>query len=419
MTFAGGGLLIAAAWLLGALWLPSPYSPLTTVLAEPLAVLLVVLAWRFRRSRLALAAVTIAVANLLLRGPMAEAVSAGQGSALAALAILLPLNLAAIALAPERPLTRPWVAVHLAVILLQPWLVAGLFWLAPAAAVSLPGAWVRVLASSHTWLLVFLIAAVFTALVLVARRGAFEVASVWVLTASGLALLVAHSPHQATLMLAGAQLVLLFAVIEDSYHLAYHDQLTGLPGRRALEEGLRLLHGDYTLAMVDIDHFKRFNDRFGHEVGDQALRMVADELARVGGGGRAYRYGGEEFAILFPGQTLPAVEEQLEKLRLRVASRTFAIRSPHRPRRRPERPVTPPTVERVTVTVSIGAAESGAMAAEPPRVLKAADAALYRAKRRGRNRVVLDGSRGRLRPQYRKVGASKGGKAGRSRVSTR
>lgn len=420
ITFVGGALLIAAAWSVGALGLPSLYRPLTTVVAEPLAVLLLVLAWRFRRSRLALAALVIALANLLVRGPAAAAVDVGQGVTLAAHALLLPINLAVITLAPERPVPHRRVALHAAVILLQPWLVAGVPRLlaASGSTLALPASWTGILSSRSTWLLVFLIAGVFSALALVARRGAFEVGALWALVASGLALLAVTSSHRAALMLASAQLVLLFAVVEESYHLAYHDELTGLPGRRALEEALRLLDGEYALAMVDVDRFKGFNDRFGHEAGDQALRMVADELAKVGGGGRAYRYGGEEFAILFPGRSLPDVEEPLERLRARIAARQFALRSPHRPRRRPERPLTPTTVRKVQVTVSIGAAESGAMAADPPQVLKAADAALYRAKRRGRNRLVLEGSRGRLRPQYKKAATQRGGKVREPRPRT-
>ena len=83
--------------------------------------------------------------------------------------------------------------------------------------------------------------------------------------------------------------------------MAYDDELTGLPARRALNEALTRLRGVYTVAMVDIDHFKRFNDEHGHDVGDQLLRMVGARVGEVRGGGRAFRYGGEEFAVLFPG----------------------------------------------------------------------------------------------------------------------
>jgi diguanylate cyclase (GGDEF)-like protein len=254
--------------------------------------------------------------------------------------------------------------------------------------------WLRLLGVSHAALLASLIAAVFAALAFAARRGTFEVAVLWVLVASAVALGGTREVYQATLMLASAQLVLLFALVEDSYRLAYHDQLTGLPGRRALDEDIRALDGDYVIAMVDIDRFKRFNDRFGHEVGDQALRMVADALVNVGGGGRGFRYGGEEFAVLFPAGRPTEAREHLEKLRASVAERRFAIRSPKRPRKKPEKPVKSTTpIERVNLTVSVGAAGPTLQNPDPEAVLRAADAALYRAKRRGRNRVLVEGVR--------------------------
>ncbi|MER3423211.1 MAG: GGDEF domain-containing protein, partial [Nitrospiraceae bacterium] len=78
---------------------------------------------------------------------------------------------------------------------------------------------------------------------------------------------------------AAAGLVLTLAVLQTSYAMAYHDDLTGLPGRRALNETLLKLSGRYTIAMVDVDHFKTFNDQYGHDVGDQVLRMVASHVA--------------------------------------------------------------------------------------------------------------------------------------------
>jgi diguanylate cyclase (GGDEF)-like protein len=123
-------------------------------------------------------------------------------------------------------------------------------------------------------------------------------------------------------------------VLQDSYRMAFHDELTGLPGRRALNERLMGLDDHYAIAMIDVDHFKLFNDSWGHEVGDQVLKLVASRLQRVGGGGRAYRYGGEEFTIVFAG--------------LRLSE----------------------------------------WPAAPDKVVDAADAALYRAKNGGRNRVA-------------------------------
>ena len=99
-----------------------------------------------------------------------------------------------------------------------------------------------------------------------------------------------------------AALVLASSIIENSYSLAYQDELTSLASRRAFNDALLRLKPPYTIAAVDIDHFKRINDNFGHDTGDQVLRLVASRLARVSGGGEAFRVGGEEFTILFPGR---------------------------------------------------------------------------------------------------------------------
>jgi diguanylate cyclase (GGDEF)-like protein len=188
--------------------------------------------------------------------------------------------------------------------------------------------------------------------------------------------------------LATASFILLLSVIELSHAMAFKDELTGLPARRALKEDLLKLGSDYCLAMLDIDHFKKFNDTHGHDVGDQVLRMVAAKLAGVTGGGRAFRYGGEEFTIIFPGRYADEALHHLEEVRKEVAHSGFAIRQGGRPRKRPKNPRTRKNpVKQVSVTISIGAAWPDECAGTPDDVLKAADKALYRAKKSGRNRV--------------------------------
>ncbi len=80
---------------------------------------------------------------------------------------------------------------------------------------------------------------------------------------------------------ATAALILAASLIETSYVLAYHDELTGIRGRRAFNESLLSLDQQYAIAIVDIDHFKKFNDTYGHDVGDQVLCMVAKRLSQV------------------------------------------------------------------------------------------------------------------------------------------
>jgi len=114
--------------------------------------------------------------------------------------------------------------------------------------------------------------------------------------------------HYLPALFSGAALLIMqLAVIQESHNMAFRDDLTGLPSRRALNEQLPGLGSRYAIAMVDVDHFKRFNDTYGHDVGDQVLKVVAARLMGVTGGGRPFRYGGEEFTVLFPGQECQGV----------------------------------------------------------------------------------------------------------------
>jgi diguanylate cyclase (GGDEF)-like protein len=140
--------------------------------------------------------------------------------------------------------------------------------------------------------------------------------------------------------------------------------------------------------MVDVDHFKKFNDTYGHDSGDQALKMVASRLAHVTGGGKAYRYGGEEFAILFPDKPVEEAFTYLDRMRRLIEQSPFMVRGPDRRRtRRKKQKAGGKTETSVTVSVGIAASQRNEFTVEE--VLRAADQALYKAKNRGRNCTVI------------------------------
>ena len=183
--------------------------------------------------------------------------------------------------------------------------------------------------------------------------------------------------------------LLLHALLSDSYQMAFSDELTGLSARRALLQSSISLGNKYTLAMLDVDHFKKFNDTYGHDVGDQVLKMVAAKLDAVKGGGKAYRYGGEEFTIIFANKDVNYAIPYLEQVRESIAHYNMSIRQDSRPEDSDEgktqRKKKNASSETVNVTISIGVAERGGDLKEFEQVLKQADEALYRAKQAGRN----------------------------------
>jgi diguanylate cyclase len=159
------------------------------------------------------------------------------------------------------------------------------------------------------------------------------------------------------------------------------DGLTNLANRKSFDEELEracaeadLAGGTVQLAVLDIDHFKNFNDTWGHQTGDQVIRYVASVIGRVGAPPRfAARYGGEEFAMIFAGETSNQVERTLHEILEEVASRRLKRRSTNE--------------DLGAVTISAGFAER--RASEPPTsLMERADEALYASKRTGRNRVT-------------------------------
>ncbi len=179
---------------------------------------------------------------------------------------------------------------------------------------------------------------------------------------------------------------LVAVVLESVWRHMNVDELTELPGRRPLRHHMRCLGKEYTMAIVDIDHFKRINDTYGHPVGDQVLKFLAAELPRVAAG-RVYRYGGEEFVVVYEDGAYEQVLNNLDDLREAVSRKAFYLRGADRPEKRPRKPRAGQQAGRVELTVSIGAARGRPPHAIPQETLDAADQALYRAKEQGRNRV--------------------------------
>ena len=201
-----------------------------------------------------------------------------------------------------------------------------------------------------------------------------------------------HSKISTMLHFSAASLILIITSIETSFSMAYIDELTELPGRRSLNETLANLGRRYAIAMIDIDHFKKFNDKYGHKTGDQVLKMVASKLKELTGGAKVFRYGGEEFTAVFPGKTAKEVVPHLDTYRKIMESSPFTVRGRSRKKSSAENRGKTTRAGRsrkgIHITVSIGVASPNRRMATPEKVLKAADRILYKAKKAGRNRVL-------------------------------
>jgi diguanylate cyclase len=166
--------------------------------------------------------------------------------------------------------------------------------------------------------------------------------------------------------------------LEEQRERALIDTLTGLPNRAGLEKRMEEEYerwqrygGELLLVMLDVDHFKRVNDQFGHLSGDKVLRLIAQQLSRrlrksdfIG------RFGGEEFVILMPGTTVEKAATVLEELRNGIENSPFHFKN-----------------ERVTITISIGFTDFR-QDDTLDQVFERADKAMYRAKGDGRNQVM-------------------------------
>src|SRR5712671_635995 len=237
----------------------------------------VLLSWYYDQSRL-LCSASAVVLTVLALGPLAP----DSNMVKLAAVILLPLNFNLVAVLKERGVMTSDGLLKVGIVAAQPF---GVFWIVQRNSnwgASLGwggfGAW-----AGLPWIveLSFAIGALTVLTLVFSRRTKVEQGLLWALVAMFLGLNQLEAGPSgpaldALFFYSGtAGLVLVFAVLEHGYDIAYRDELTGLPGRRAFNNVMERLGGTYAIAMCDVDHFKRFNDTYGHDAGDQVLRKVA------------------------------------------------------------------------------------------------------------------------------------------------
>jgi GGDEF domain-containing protein len=405
-------LLLAAAWgaMLYSSHVPQAIDVLLPYLPYGLGLVGAIIGWRFNRSRLVFSMAMLVIGHWLLLGP-GSSIKPGTTGEIGYMtyAFLFPIGLVTLSLLHERGLLSRLGLVRallfaaiggvaVAITVAHLWLgkdVAGNLhdWVRLVLSLQLlPQAYLPQTVIPALALAAFGAAAVFFVLRLVALGNPpLESGALGALVAVGLALHFAGDASTGSVFFTTAATTLLIAAIQDGYRLAFHDELTGLPGRRALMNETMKLGSRYAIAMLDVDHFKKFNDTYGHDVGDQVLRMVASRMEMVGGGGKAFRYGGEEFTVVFSGKSSDEAVEHLDSLRQNIKESGFTIRSKDRKRKNAANRSNGKARNgrKVSVTISIGVAERSDNNPSPDAVIKAADQALYRAKKDGRNRVSV------------------------------
>ncbi len=392
-------LLIAAGLLIDPVaQLPAAHKLTLSQLPYALATGVALMAYGFNRNQILFATLNLISAYLLIQlGLQVSLDQPGAYVLFSALSLLVPINITFIATYSEKGLFTPLGLTRLGGVLLG-YILLLLLWSNEALAGQLPNLPTNMFEMfidgrflSNMAAVFFGVALITNLIYFITQRGYGSTGVLISLIASLGIFIWFDQPNISTLLITAALIGMGISVVQSSHKMAYLDELTEIPARRALQDKLATLGKRYTIAMVDIDHFKKFNDTYGHDIGDQVLRMVAAKLATVSGGGKAYRYGGEEFTLVFPGkdeaQALPFVEQ----IRELIANYPMYIRSDNRPedeKKGAQMRNNKANADYTSVTISIGVCEKTDEYADPMAVIKEADNALYEAKKNGRNQSV-------------------------------
>jgi diguanylate cyclase (GGDEF)-like protein len=329
---------------------------------------------------------------MVLAVTTAALVNFGNRSTFYAVALLLPVNLGIVAWLGETRALSTRGAWWLGLIVLQAVGVAAVQLFAPVGldapldrpALASVGSW-----TSLPQLAVFAFAAMLGLHVarFVRGRRPLTAGAVWALIASFLALDAAGSNQPADLHFATAGMLLALGTVLEPRTAVHLDSVTGLPASLEFNKMVRRLPRRYALACVAIDDFRAFRQEQGAEVADRMLRVVAQALSKVGGGGRVfYLMRDQEFAVVFRRKSVETAARHLAVVRRAVESATLDVKVPQKTRSGAPGGMVQRTV---AGTISAGIAQSSRRDADPFRVLRDAEEALRRAQLDGMNRIVV------------------------------
>jgi diguanylate cyclase (GGDEF)-like protein len=245
---------------------------------------------------------------------------------------------------------------------------------------------------SQLALAAFGIAFAYYLLLYIRTRGVIERSFCWAVICIFYALGLSQVGPVSSIYFSTAGLILVISVIENIYIEGFQDEITDLPTGKNMLGILSRLDRGYTVALIELDNFSRLRDNHGRRISKEVLRSVGSKLSTVAGGGKPFRYKGEQFGIVFPGMFLPDALPLMEELRQTIKKPGPILIDKKSSRKKPKRIEI--LANKVQVTVSIGVAERKDLDMTPRQAIANAEKALITAKSEGQNR---------MHPSYMKV----------------
>jgi GGDEF domain-containing protein len=396
LVVPGGLLLLAAIGFLRPTGLPPWTHPLVVGLSYFVFGFGVLFGWYLDRGRVVFSILVLALADVLvLFFASGEAAATESGRIVFnTVAVLLPLNFLAFGLISDRGAFSRSSVVSLGFVLFQ---IVAVVWSGSAwqrdVATALEVAYIAPALTAWTRIpqpaiLTFAAALALQLFRFGVFRNSIESGFAWSLVAAFLALHGTRYEWAPTNYFAAAGFILLVALVETSYKKTYRDESTGLRARLAFDQVLIGLRKGDSAAIVEIDDLRLINDRYGRSVAERVLHLVATKIAAVPGGGNAFRYSDETFAVIFSGTSAMETLGHLDAVRRRIEMARVPLRGRSRFRQFfHQSNGSSSNVEELPVTVSIGVAERTNLKYGPDHVIKAAYKAMYGVKQSGGNQV--------------------------------
>jgi diguanylate cyclase (GGDEF)-like protein len=351
-----------------------------------------VLAWRYRRSRVAAVLLGLFMMDVLLR-PSSGTLQPGVGSVWDASGVFFLFLLPIVVAMKDRGVFSPRGLVQVAIIPVG--LAIGLMVWAVRPEV-LSWTWQTLLPwdlsglqLSDAKVAVGLLALLFIGGLAGGRGHRLDKGFFWIVLAFLLALRGGPDSVESTIYLTVAGLMLVVNVLEKSYALSLSDSVTLLPARRALRREIKQAGTPCALALVSVDHHKTLDDRYGRDASDGVMKKIAQDLRMVGRHARPFRYGGDNFALVFAGKGRNEVLGDLEALRADIEDFRYAVRAKVPGNGKGDAAGYPSARWSLTVTVGVAEREEegGWWAARFGALDRAARGALHRGQKAGGNTV--------------------------------